>query len=229
MPSLAQVEMKHPSIGETRVRLAIQRAAITAVLFDPDAAEALLRLSDAEIGRLFKLQLCEVMGRAKRHNIDLPALRMEEENLPKVDERSRDPRDPEWQREPSAPPYRPFFDRDICMLLSRGKVLRAADFCRAANITEKTLTRYVASGRIFSIDVHQESYYPEFFLATSINPDRMAEVVRRLDDLHGWQKYYFLTTDMETHGGSTPLEMISIGLVRPVFKAAAEFVERIVR
>jgi hypothetical protein len=227
MPSPAQAEMQHPSIEEARVRLALQRAAITAVLFDPDAAEALLRLSDAEIGRLFKLQICEVMGRAKRYDIDLPALRKEEEDLLRV--AHPDPRDPEWEREPRSRPYRPFFDKDICMHLKRGDVLRAEDFCRAADITEETLALYVASGRIFSIDVHEESYYPEFFLASSINPDRMAEVIRRLGDLHGWQKYYFLVTDMETHGGSTPLEMISIGLIRPVFKAAAQFVQSIVR
>jgi hypothetical protein len=227
MPSPSQVEMEHPGIEEARVRLSIQRAAVAAVLTDPDAAEALLRLSDAEIGRLFKLQICETMGRAKRHNIDLPALRKAEEDLPRV--AFPDPRDPEWERDPRARPYRPFFAKDICMHLKRGDVLRAADFCRAANITEKTLALYVVSGRVFSIDVHEESYYPEFFLASSINPDRMAEVIRRLGDLHGWQKYYFLITGMETHGGSTPLEMISIGLVRPVFKAAAEFVQRIVR
>lgn len=61
------------------VRHVMRNAAVAAMLSDPTGTEALLLLPDAEVGRLFRTHLIQVIGAATVSNLDLSSTREEDE------------------------------------------------------------------------------------------------------------------------------------------------------
>jgi hypothetical protein len=203
------------------VEYAIGPAVVAAFLVDPAGVQALLDIPDAELGRLFKNRLWEVIGVATVHNLDLRSMG-EEERLRKRSSRLSKVRTP--KREELT--QRGLANSERYSLVKEGKLLREEDFCLAAHISEKKLNKYVASGQIFSADVGTEPYYPAFFLSRMIDRDDFAKVIRRLGDTPGWSKWDFFTTPTEALGGSTPLQLLKIEEVKTVLKAAVDFAKR---
>ncbi|MEM5338712.1 hypothetical protein [Paraburkholderia azotifigens] len=197
MPRSAQDLTEIVSVKDARLEHAFRLAATAAILFDPTGAEALLDLPDAELGRLFKKKLSEIIGVATVYNLDLPSLREEGETL-----------------------------RERYPMVQEGKVLRMEDFCQAAQITKKKLKKRIASGRIFGVDVGAEPYYPAFFLSRQISSDDLAKVIRRLRNTPAWSKWNFFTTPTDALGGPTPLQLLAAQQVRTVLKAAGDFAKR---
>jgi hypothetical protein len=185
-----------------------RRAAVAVVLFDLRAAEALLKLSDAEVGRLFKIHLARVMGVATVLNVDLRSLREQDEK-----QRSKRKRGA-IRRMPS---------RNA--LVAEGKLLRAQIVCEALGITEQRLSKSVAIGRIFSVEVGGEHYYPAFFLANELDRKALSKVTWRLSGLTGWEKWSFFTEPKETLGGLTPLQALLRGDVKQVTRTAGAVVK----
>ncbi|SAK98186.1 hypothetical protein AWB78_05627 [Caballeronia calidae] len=180
-----------------------RRAAVAVVLFDLRAAEALLKLPDAELGRLFKISLARVMGVATVLNLDRRSVRGQGAQLSsKIKRRA----------------VRRMSPRKA--LVAEGKLLRAEILCDAWGITEQRLNKRVSAGRVFSVEVEAEQYYPAFFLANELDRKDLAKVVRRLDGLTGWSKWRFFTEPMEPLGGLTPLQAILRGDVKRVLRTA---------
>ncbi|MFM0009096.1 hypothetical protein [Paraburkholderia sediminicola] len=208
------------SLDDEWLQHIIRRAVVAAVLFDPKAAEKLLEIPDAALGRLFKNHLCEVIGLATVYGIDLPALREDEENLRKRDRRAS-------KRAPGHEPNNARAERYPLVL--QGKVLRTHDFCNAAGITEKTLDKYVASNRMFRVYFGPDAYCPAFFLSPMIFRDDFRKVIRRLGKIDSWTMFDFFTTPIESLDGATPLQRLSAQDVAPVVDEAATFAEQYAR
>ncbi|MEN8506296.1 MULTISPECIES: hypothetical protein [Paraburkholderia] len=192
-----------PTRDYARMEHLFRRAAVAAVLFDPIAAEALLELPDAEVGRLFKIHLARVMGVATVLNLDLRPLR--EQDRRQLDK-------PKRRTNRGMSPQR--------ALIAEGKLVRPEIVREALAITEKTLSKRVASGRIFSVEVQGEQHYPAFFLANELDRKDLSKVARRLNGLTGWSKWGFFTEPKELLGGVTPLQALLRGDVEQVLRTA---------
>jgi hypothetical protein len=180
-----------------------RRAAVAAVMFDLRAAEALLELSDAEVGRRFKTCLARMMGVATVLDLDLHSIREEDEKQLSKNKRGA---------------IRRMLSRNT--LVVDGKLLRAEIVCEALGITEQRLSKDVSRGRIFSVEVEGGQYYPAFFLARELDRKDLSTVTRRLDGLTGWEKWDFFTEPKESLGGLTPLQALLRGEVKQVLRAA---------
>lgn len=110
-------------------------------------------------------------------------------------------------------------------LVAEGQMLRTADVCQALGITEERLSKDVALGRIFSVEIEAAPFYPAFFLANEIGRKDLAKVVRKLGDLTGWRKWDFFTKPNGALGNLTPLQALMHGEVKQTLRAAAGFVE----
>ncbi|MEX3897835.1 antitoxin Xre/MbcA/ParS toxin-binding domain-containing protein [Paraburkholderia sp. BR10954] len=182
--------------------------AVAAVLFDPVATLAFLDVPDAELGRLLKTRIMEVVGMSTALNIDLRAIHgpsPEEANCAKL-----------------APDLRMGERRS---LVDDGKLLRTSRYCAASGISERKLSRAVSAGRIFSVDIEGEPCYPAFFLVRDLDRKDLAKVVRRLDGLTGWSKWEFLTSPNMSLGNMTPLQALMHREVKQVLSAARAFKE----
>ncbi|WP_147393998.1 hypothetical protein [Paraburkholderia sp. BL23I1N1] len=183
---------------------------------------ALLDIPDEELGRMLKNRLWEVIGVSTILDLDLRSMREEDAKLRKRIRGQSKPRTPDHEdavQSTSANPER-------YALVRQGKLLRMVDYLGAADVTEKKLSKQVASGRVFSVELDAGMYIPGFFLSPMIHHNDFAKVIRRLGDTPGWNRWDFFTTPAETLGGSTPLQFLAIKKVKPVLKAAGEFAER---
>lgn len=198
-----------PPLDETRMEYLFRRAAVAAVLFDPIGSEALLKLPDAEVGRLFKIHLAQVMGVATVLNVDLRSLREQDDKQPSKGTRGA---------------IRRMSSRNA--LVAEGKLLRAEMLCESLGITEQRLRKLVASGRIFAIDIQGAQYYPAFFLANGLDRKDLSKVARRLGGLTGWSKWRFFTEPNESLGGLTPLQALLRGDVKQVLRTAKAVVKQ---
>ncbi|WMY09081.1 hypothetical protein [Paraburkholderia phenoliruptrix] len=203
------------SITSTDVRQVMRNAAVAAMLSDPTVAEASLFLSDAEIGRLFKVHLIQVIGTATLANLDLSSTREEEE----------------YQRCLSK--HRALESRGLTnisaanierwSLVLQGRLLPGEDFCATEGITEQKLCEDVAACRVFSVEFESNQYYPIFALSNLVNRRDFTRVVRRLGDMTGWSKWKFFTTPSESLGGLTPLRLLQREEVERALAAADDF------
>ncbi|MBR8361364.1 hypothetical protein KDW10_28955 [Burkholderia vietnamiensis] len=196
---------------------ALGRAVAAAILVDPAGVEAWLDIPDAELGRRFKSRLWKVIGVATVYNLNLRAMREEDERLRKRSSDLSKARASELEGKTQGALAARY------ALVQDGKLLREKDFCLAAHITVKKLGRDVTSGRIFSANAGRARYYPAFFLSQIIDRNDLARVIRRLRDTPGWRKWDFFTTATEALGGRTPLQLLKNGEVETVLMAAAEF------
>ncbi|QSN63479.1 MULTISPECIES: hypothetical protein [unclassified Caballeronia] len=209
MQRSARARKRNRALDDARLQLAFRRAAVAMILFDPIAAEALLDLPDAELGRRFKISLARTIGRATALNLDLRAIREEGEQL-----RGRAKRRSQRRMSREA------------ALVAEGKLLRAEIVCQALSISEKRLRKDVARRRIFDVDVEGTQYYPAFFLANELNRKHLAKIVRRLGGLDGWSKWGFFTEPNGSLADFTPLQALTRGEVTQVLRIAAALVGR---
>jgi len=205
------------SVGNTSadVRHVMRNAAVAAMLSDPTGAEASLFLSDAEIGRLFKTHLIQVIGVATLSNLDLSSTHEEDEKRGRLTNR----RASEFPRLTNVSAA----NIERYSLVLQGRLLPAEDFCKAAGITEQKLSEDVASCRVFTVEFESNQYYPIFALSNLVDRRDFARVVRRLGDSTGWGKWKFFTTPSESLGGLTPLRLLQGQEVERALAAAAEF------
>lgn len=109
-------------------------------------------------------------------------------------------------------------------LVAEGKLLRTSNFCAASGLSERKLSNDVAAGRIFSVEMEGEPYYPAFFLVKELDRKDVAKVVRRLDGLSGWSKWDFFTSPNVTLGNLTPLQALMHREVKEVLRPAEAFI-----
>ncbi|WP_165986998.1 hypothetical protein [Caballeronia sp. SBC1] len=186
-------------------------------MVDPISWNALLELSDEQLGRMFKNRLWKVIGTSTILNLDLPSMRDEGEKLRKgVSRKSK-------LRTSEHPIRSALTNSGGYDLVHQGKLLRVADYLGAADVTERKLSKSLASRKVFSIELEGEVYIPGFFLCPMIHHNDFAKVIRGLGDTSGWDRWNFFTTPIESLSGSTPLQFLAVNKVKPVQKAADEF------
>lgn len=197
------------------VRHVMRNAAVAAMLSDPTGAEACLFLCDAEVGRLFKAHLIQVIGTATLSNLDLSSTREEDEKRGCMSTR----------RASELPALSSVSAANIerYSLVLQGRLLPAEDYCKTAGITEQKLSEDVASCRVFTVEFESDQYYPTFALSNLVDRKNFAKVVRRLGDSTGWSKWKFFTTPSQSFGGLTPLGLLKSDDVERALAAAAEF------
>lgn len=209
MPRSANDANINSQSRDARINQTLRIAAVAATLVDFAAAQVLFSLPDEELGRLFKASLMKVIGLATVLDLDLHSIRA--------------------QRGKKSNQTKPGRNRRMLArqsLVAEGKLLRAVDVCDVFNITEKRLNQDVASGRVFTVEIDSDEYFPAFFLANELDRKKLAKVVRRLGDLTGWSKWDFFTTPEPSLENLTPLQALLKGEVRQVLRTAAAFVER---
>ena len=111
-------------------------------------------------------------------------------------------------------------------LVSRGQLLPAAEIWNALGMTRQALNKALSSGRIFTVDVGANQYYPAFYLSQDIDRKTLAKITQLLGTLPGWSKWQFFTTRKGSLGDITPLEALKRGELEKVRSAAQAFVQR---
>jgi excisionase family DNA binding protein len=210
-----------PSPEEARLAQldhAIHCAVVAALLVDPIGWNALLELSDEQLGRMFKNRLWKVIGVSTILNLDLPLMR-DEVDRPrkgascKSELGTSESEDALQGASARSEPYD---------LVRNGKLVRMDDYLGAADVTEKKLRKSQASGKVFSVELEGAVYIPGFFLSPLIHHNDFTKVIRSLGDTSGWDRWDFFTTPTEALAGSTPLQFLAINKVKPVLKAAED-------
>lgn len=209
MPRSTRTNDNNPKVDGARLCRTLRYAAVAAILFDFSSAQALLDLPDVEVGRLFKIRLAQVIGLSTALNLDPRSLREHDEAQ---------------RSETNRGPRRRTSTRDT--LVTEGKLLRAPVICEALGISEQRLTKDVVAGRIFSVEIKTDRYYPAFFLANELDRRQLVKVVRRLGGFTGWAKWNFFTKPKASLANLTPLQVLLHGEAKLVLQTADALVAR---
>ncbi|WP_275922406.1 hypothetical protein [Burkholderia sola] len=181
-----------------------------------DRARALLSLSDEQLGHLFKVGIAQVIDLAGTITFGIAAAATRDRKPAGGKKRAAGVvADPERQ-----------VQAERRMLVADGKLLPAAQTWAGLGMTRQALSKAVASGRIFTVDVGAAQYYPAFYLAGDIDRKTLGKVTQCLGDLPGWSKWQFFMTPKASLGNVTPLVALSRGKVDEVERAATAFAER---
>ncbi|OXI35265.1 hypothetical protein CFB89_03665 [Burkholderia sp. AU16741] len=195
---------------------ALRSAVGAATMLGPDRARALLSLSDAQLGHLFKVGIAQVIDLAGTITFGITAAATRDRKPAGGKRRAASATaDPERQ-----------VQAERRMLVADGKLLPAGRTWAGLGMTRQALSKAVASGRIFTVDVGAAQYYPAFYLAGDIDRKTLGRVTQCLGDLPGWSKWQFFTTPKASLGNVTPLVALSRGKVDEVERAATAFAER---
>jgi hypothetical protein len=202
---------------------ALRSAVGAATMLGPDKARALLKLSDAQLGHLFKVGIAQVIDLAGIVTFGIAAAATRDRKAPG---RAK-PHGRAAMREGAV-----FAEAEHVALSERqalvaaGRLLPAAELWAGLGVTRQALNKARLSGRIFTVDVGAGQYYPAFYLAGDIDRKTLGKVTQQLGSLPGWSKWQFFTTPKASLGNVTPLKALSQGQVERVVRAAAAFAER---
>ncbi|MBU9340235.1 hypothetical protein [Burkholderia multivorans] len=202
---------------------ALRSAVGAATMLGPDKARALLRLSDAQLGHLFKVGIAQIIDLAATVTFGIAAAATRDRTEP--GRAKPEPRSSAHESAALAERERLVLPERQALVAS-GRLLPAAEVWTALGITRQALNKAVASGRIFTVDVGAAQYYPAFYLAGDIDRKTLGRVTQQLGDLPGWSKWQFFTTPKASLGRLTPLKALAQGKVEQVTRAAAAFAER---
>ncbi|MEF9444793.1 MULTISPECIES: hypothetical protein [Burkholderia] len=195
---------------------ALRSAVGAATMLGPDRARALLSLSDEQLGHLFKVGIAQVIDLAGTITFGIAAAAT----------RDRPARGKKRAAAVAAADPERQVQAERRMLVADGKLLPAAQTWAGLGMTRQALSKAVASGRIFTVDVGAAQYYPAFYLAGDIDRKTLGRVTQCLGGLPGWSKWQFFTTPKASLGNVTPLVALSRGKVGEVERAATAFAER---
>ncbi|WP_230951123.1 hypothetical protein [Burkholderia anthina] len=195
---------------------ALRSAVGAATMLGPDRARALLSLSDEQLGHLFKAGIAQVIDLAGTITFGIAAAAT----------RDRKPTGGKKRAAGVAADLERQVQAERRMLVADGKLLPAAQTWAGLGMTRQALSKAVASGRIFTVDVGAAQYYPAFYLTGDIDRKTLGRVTQCLGGLPGWSKWQFFTTPKASLGNVTPLVALSRGKVDEVERAATAFAER---
>ncbi|WP_440625585.1 hypothetical protein [Burkholderia sp. 22313] len=196
---------------------ALRSAVGAATMLGPDRARALLRLSDEQLGHLFKVGIEQVIDLAGTITFGIAAAATRDRKPTGGKKRGGGVVAADLERQVQA---------ERRMLVADGNLLPAAQTWAGLGMTRQALSKAVASGRIFAVDVGAAQYYPAFYLTGDIDRKTLGRVTQCLGSLPGWSKWQFFTTPKASLGNVTPLVALSHGKVDGVERAAMAFAER---
>ncbi|RQT55880.1 hypothetical protein [Burkholderia cepacia] len=202
---------------------ALRSAVGAATMLGPDRARALLRLSDEQLGHLFKVGIAQVIDLAGTITFGIAAAATRDRQ-PSV--RRKPPARPAARADAAAADFEQRALAERRALVAKGALLPAAEIWAGLGMTRQALSKAVVSGRIFAVDVGAAQYYPAFYLTGDIDRKTLGKVTQCLGALPGWSKWQFFTTPKASLGNVTPLKALSQGKLAEVERAAAAFAER---
>ena len=112
-------------------------------------------------------------------------------------------------------------DRQLGALLRKGELLEPAELAVRLHWTRQALSKALAAGRVFFVELHGTRYYPAFFADPRYERRQIEAVSKALGDLPGGAKLAFMTTPKASLAGHTPLEALAGGELRAARAAAA--------
>ncbi|KVW90817.1 hypothetical protein [Burkholderia cepacia] len=202
---------------------ALRSAVGAATMLGPDRARALLRLSDEQLGHLFKVGIAQVIDLAGTITFGIAAAATRDRQPPV---RRKPPARPAARADAAAADFEQRALAERRALVAKGALLPAAEIWAGLGMTRQALSKAVVSGRIFAVDVGAAQYYPAFYLTGDIDRKTLGKVTQCLGSLPGWSKWQFFTTPKASLGNVTPLKALSQGKLAEVERAAAAFAER---
>lgn len=195
---------------------ALRSAVGAAALLGRKKVQALLDLPDAELGHLFKCGIAQLTNLSTSVTFEGCGLSQQTKETTRTrkdrqaDEGASEFASPSDQRQ---------------TLVSERKLLLATEVWRCLGITRQALSKALAAGRIFTVDVGARRYYPAFYVHGDFDREALERVTQLLGNLSGWSKWQFFTTPKASLGKLTPLQALSRGKLDPVERAAKAFAE----
>lgn len=204
---------------------ALERVVVAVSMLGEDEARALMSMSDAELGQTLKSEIAQTASVVRQIRLG-----MQEARKGGI---RRAPRGTGVMRKAASTEadWDSVVDQDKIIdgrqvLVRAKKLLSSADFLPKWGRTKQALSKAVASGRIFTVDVGAATYYPAFYLDPRYDSKQLATVTQALGTLPGWSKWQFFTTQSDYLDGVTPLAALARGRVEEVKKLAVAFIER---
>lgn len=113
-------------------------------------------------------------------------------------------------------------------LIQNRAVITAEELAIAlGSVSQLDLSEAVQAGRLFTVEVDDQLYYPAFYAAQNIDRTKLERVIKVLSGLDGWSQWQFFTTPKGSLSGFTPLQALKIeGMSKAVVRAAVGFAER---
>ena len=210
-----------PSEADNYARI----GAVVALSLGPEHAARLLAVPDAELGKLIKegVKLC--LERAPSL-FDVPPPRRETRRVSEPNIGN----DPSGRFITSELFDLNAFERKAAharrRLVNEGKLLPPVAMWEGLGVTRQALNKALSTGRMFTVDVGAEQYYPAFYLAGDLDRRKLERVTQLLGNLPGSSKWQFFTTPKASLDGLTPLIALQRGLYDEVKAAAEAFAER---
>lgn len=116
--------------------------------------------------------------------------------------------------------------RNLKYLVQKGSLIKSGEFLDQLSMTRQALSKARKSGRIFSVEIKGETYYPAFFADPKYDRRQLEAVSKILGDLPGASKLQFMLTPKGSLDSLTPLDALAKGKVGAVKISAEGFVGR---
>ncbi|MBZ5790129.1 hypothetical protein K8353_08405 [Burkholderia contaminans] len=211
------------AILDVETEEALRSAVGAATMLGPERARALLRLSDEQLGHLFKVGIAQIVDLAGTITFGIAAAATRDRQ---PSGRTKQHPKPAPRADAAAADFERRALAERRTLVAEGALLPAAALWSGLGMTRQALSKAVVSGRIFTVDVGAVQYYPAFYLTGDIDRKTLGKVTQRLGGLPGGSKWQFFTAPKASLGNVTPLKALSQGRLEDVERAAAAFAER---
>ncbi len=116
--------------------------------------------------------------------------------------------------------------KNLEYLVQKGSLINSSEFLNQLSMTRQALSKARKTGRIFSVEIKGETYYPAFFTDPKYDRRQLEAVSKVLGDLPGTSKLQFMLTPKGSLDSLTPLEALAKGKVGAVKISAEGFVGR---
>lgn len=112
-------------------------------------------------------------------------------------------------------------------LVQNRAAITAEELALALGVSQPDLSAKVQAGRLFSVEVAGQLYYPAFYAAQDMDKTQFERVTKELMGLTGWEQWQFFTTPKGSLSDRTPLQALKVkGMFRMVVQTASGFAER---
>ena len=206
-----------PAVLDPEAEEALRVAVGAAAMLGREKVQALLNLPDAELGHLFKYGIAQLAKLST--SVTFEGCRLSRQTK----EAARIKKNEQQEDEGASEFASPSDGRQT--LVSERKLLLATEVWRGLGITRQALSKALAAGRIFTVNVGARQYYPAFYVHGDFDRRALERITRLLGSLPGWSKWQFFTTPKASLGKLTPLQALSRGRLDPVERAAKAFAE----
>jgi hypothetical protein len=114
-------------------------------------------------------------------------------------------------------------------LVTDGKLISSGDMQKALGFTRQALSAAIKAGRMFTVEVDGQTYYPAFFSEGDVDRMVLEKICRVLGNMPGWMKWDFFTAARSSLGDINPLEALVKGRVADVERLAQADIEEMAR